>query len=498
MSSKNYEIPTEEKNSTISAPSKRKRNGETNNSNKQLSFPPITQITCNIAHSNFVELAESCPEFKAEWIKLKNRQRHNSSICTTGTSSFASNVDFDFNVALSRAILKHNFQLDLKCMPKGFLCPPIPNRFNYVLWIKELLKESSGEESGKYFQESRSLVRRGLDLGTGSSCIYPLLLSGKEFNEDKGWKFLGTDIDPFSIQCAQENIDANGLNETIQLALVPPTPNTGGCREIPESGSLDFAIPTPLNTACRIYSDQEVKFDFCMTNPPFYSSDSEATLARDGDNRERTDMTRNESVYPGGEMGFALDIVYDSFRYRDRITWYTLMLSKKSSLLSLEKELARLGFRKGSIRIAEFVQGKMVRWGVAWTFLLPRLRSPALKLNGGIGSFSVALHEEVPIGRAIMEVSNRIKTFASEMKMFNLKCDEKDARLVISETVDGGGRDESGVFLIDAFVGSEKSGNIALLQVRLVAYSSDFEGIEKARKIERQVSNFFNIFFKEL
>ena len=387
-------------------------------------------------------------------------------------------------------------------MPKGFLCPPIPGRFNYVLFIKELLKVSSGEESGKYFQESRTLVRRGLDLGTGSSCIYPLLLSGKDFNEDKGWKFLGTDIDPFSIQCAQENIDANSLNETIQLALVPPTPDTGGCREILGGGSLDSAIPTPLNSAmkeaCRIYSDQEVKFDFCMTNPPFYSSDSEATLARDGDNRERTDMTRNESVYPGGEMGFALDIVYDSFRYRDRITWYTLMLSKKSSLVSLEKELARLGFRKGSIRVAEFVQGKMVRWGVAWTFLLPRLRSPALKLDGGIGSFSVTLHEEVPIGRAIMEVSNRIKTFASEMKMFNLKCDEEDERLVISEVhVNGGERDNSGVFLIDAFVDCEQSGKTALLQVCLVTYSSDFEGIEKARKIERQVSKFF-IMFKEI
>jgi len=492
MSSKNYEIPKK----------KRKRNGETNNPNKQLSFPPMPKITCNIADSNFVELAESCPEFKAEWTKLKNRQRHNSRICTTGTSSFASNVDFDFNVALSRSILKKNFQLDLKCMPKGFLCPPIPNRFNYVLWIKELLKESSGEESGKYFEESRTLVRRGLDLGTGSSCIYPLLLSGKEFNEDNGWKFLGTDIDPFSIQCAQENIDANSLNETIQLALVPPTPDTGGCREIPGGGSLDSAIPTPLNTAvkeaCRIYSDQEVTFDFCMTNPPFYSSNSEATLARDGDNRERTDMTTNESVYPGGEMGFALDIVYDSFRYRDRITWYTLMLSKKSSLVSLEKELVKLGFRKGSIRKAEFVQGKMVRWGVAWTFRLPCLRSHALKLDGGIGSISVTLHEEVPVIRAMKEVSNRIKSFASGLKMFNLKCDEEDERLVISELhVDGGERDKSGLFLIDAFVDCEQSGNIALLQVRLAVYSSDFEGIEKARKIERQVSKFY-IMFKEL
>jgi 23S rRNA A1618 N6-methylase RlmF len=361
---------------------KRTNNENTANNHKQLTFPPMPKIACSIAHSNFIELAESCPEFKGEWLKLKNRQKDNSRIC--GTSSFASNVDADFNVALSRSILKKNFQLDLKCIPKGYLCPPIPNRYNYVLWInRHLLEESSGEKSGKYFQESScsNLVRKGLDLGTGTSCIYPLLLSHKNFNKDGDWKFLGTDIDPFSIQCAQENVDANGLTDTIQLALVPPAPDQGGWRNIPppcgisDPAKANTPLVSAMERACQVYSDQHVKFDFCMTNPPFYSSTSEATQARNGDNRERTDMTNNESVYPEGEMGFALDMIYDSFFYKDRITWYSLMLSKKTSLVAVEKELEGAGFRKGSVRKAEFIQGKMVRWGIAWTFLQPYKRS---------------------------------------------------------------------------------------------------------------------------
>ena len=113
-----------------------------------------------------------------------------------------------------------------------------------------------------------------------------------------------------------------------------------------------------------------------MSNPPFYSNSDEATVPRSGDGRNRTDMTFHESVYPGGELGFALDMLHDSFSYRERITWYTLMVSKKSSLIAFEKELAKVGFHRGSVRTTEFVQGNMMRWGVAWTFLTPSVRSP--------------------------------------------------------------------------------------------------------------------------
>ena len=79
-------------------------------------------------------------------------------------------------------------------------------------------------------------------------------------------------------------------------------------------------------------------------------------------------MTLGESVYPNGEVGFVLDMIKDSVYFRNCCTWFTTLLGKKSSLLTLEKELMQRGFRLGSIRKTEFVQGKTTRWGLAWTF----------------------------------------------------------------------------------------------------------------------------------
>ena len=115
----------------------------------------------------------------------------------------------------------------------------------------------------------------------------------------------------------------------------------------------------------------------------------------------------------------------------------------------------------------------------------------ALKLDGGLGSFSVTLDEQVDSSSAIKEVSSRVKNFARELKMIKLKCDEEDERLVISEVVDDdddeNDREMSGWFLIDACIECKQSDNCSLVRVRLEVHSSDFEGIEKARNIERQM-----------
>ncbi len=421
------------------------------------SFPPISWVECNIRPS-FAQLAEVYPEFKRQWEDLKRRQKTKTvmstrtctgdrlvddngvsnseaktEIATTSTDtstnernknlSFSSHVNFEFNCALTRALLDKYFDLSLPSMPEGHLCPPVPNRFNYVLWIKRLLTEvecsdseqatQSGPrlESGsgcRYFSPLPTSVKGGLILGTGSSCIYPLLLTSDQFSgDDKSWRFLGTEIDSCSIQCAQENINTNGLQKRIQIAQVPPT-KEGGLRttdvvnkdlcklqEHVDEESLKNRT-TPLHTAMKAalgifpnnqdgdgnndgrieFDTTRPRFDFCMTNPPFYSNEQEASQPRKGDERDRTDMSSNESIYPGGELGFALDMIYDSLSIRDDVIWYSLMLSRKHSLVQVEKELKRLGFGRSSIRTTEFQQGKTTRWGVAWTYLMPCDDSP--------------------------------------------------------------------------------------------------------------------------
>jgi Predicted SAM-dependent methyltransferase len=350
-----------------------------NNASSPLAFPTMKKVQCSHAMDcNFDELAASYPDFKIQLDKVKDRQKN----CPAGASSVSTNVDFEFNVSLSRALLHKNFQLHLKTIPKGYLCPPIPNRLNYVLWIKDLLKESSTFENGRYFQDSPvPLGYKGLDIGTGCSGIYPLLLSRDVFTEGKQWQFFATDIDPFTIKCAKENVNANNLGDVIQLALVAKTHDKGGPRcfkqvDSKESSKCSTPIYTALNKARKFYHTVPFCLDFCMTNPPFYSCESEASAPRAGDQRERTDMAFHESVYPGGERGFALDMMYDSLVYRNEITWYSLMISKKTNLIALQKELENIGLSRGSIRTAEFDQGKMKRWGIAWTFLTPCVRSP--------------------------------------------------------------------------------------------------------------------------
>ncbi len=49
--------------------------------------------------------------------------------------------------------------------------------------------------------------------GTGASCIYPLLSSALHGD----WRFTATDVDPESIEAAQRNVHANGLDHRITV-----------------------------------------------------------------------------------------------------------------------------------------------------------------------------------------------------------------------------------------------------------------------------------------
>lgn len=55
----------------------------------------------------------------------------------------------------------------------------VTNRHNYILWLKDLLDTTSYDEPG------RKAV--GLDIGTGASCIYPLLGCAQ-----REWSFIAT------------------------------------------------------------------------------------------------------------------------------------------------------------------------------------------------------------------------------------------------------------------------------------------------------------------
>lgn len=127
--------------------------------------------------------------------------------------------------------MKKDFGLKIE-LPDDRLCPPVrplfpsanifverslkvPNRLNYVLWIQSLLDTTSESHSDAFDPERKVL---GLDIGTGASCIYPLLGCSRRPN----WRFAGTDIDAKSLQFAWQNTQINGLQNRIKLHQSKP------------------------------------------------------------------------------------------------------------------------------------------------------------------------------------------------------------------------------------------------------------------------------------
>ena len=385
---------------------------------------------------SFDRLREAHPEFRRAWDGIRPPAPSDGG----GGQSLGSRATHDFNAALSRALIREHFGLSLPSLPEGRLCPPIPNRSNYVRWLRDLVVGSSADLSRFAAGEAERRCR-GLDIGTGVSAVYPLLLSTELFadsdalrgEERRRWRFLATDIDPVAISSARANVEANGLGESIQVELVDGA-------EGPLASAMCAAGRSPMFAR----GDDEDRdaggplFDFVMTNPPFYSSSKEASEPRAGDKRSRTDMASNECVYTsrrvegtsrdeedGGDVGFISAIMNDSSSCRTDVTWYTSLVAKRTSLtavLAKLRELPGVWGNRGQIRSVEFRQGNIegdsgggdgdcrgserVRWGVAWTYERAADRCAACMSDAGVRPFRVSLDEGEAVRRLVAFVDN--------------------------------------------------------------------------------------------
>ena len=241
--------------------------------------------------------------------------------------------DPDTVMQLTKTLLKVDFGLELE-LPDDRLCPPVPNRHNYILWLKDLMDTTSYEEPGRRLS--------CLDIGTGASCIYPLLGCTQ-----RQWYFVATDIDPKSLAYAKKNVQRNDLENRIRILPRKPT---------------DALIPLDDLGAEAI--------DFLMTNPPFYESEQEMVASAKLKSRPPNSACTGapvEMVCQGGEVAFVSRIIGESLKLRERVQWYTSMLGKMSSL---EAVVDLLRERKiENYAVTEFVQGsKTRRWAVAWSF----------------------------------------------------------------------------------------------------------------------------------
>jgi len=66
-------------------------------------------------------------------------------------------------LALTRVLLQHDFGLEFS-MPLNHLCPPVPQRLNYVHWIAELIDEPAQEHTPLTDDKRARKDVRGIDV----------------------------------------------------------------------------------------------------------------------------------------------------------------------------------------------------------------------------------------------------------------------------------------------------------------------------------------------
>ncbi|XP_041732358.1 RNA N6-adenosine-methyltransferase mettl16 isoform X1 [Coregonus clupeaformis] len=232
--------------------------------------------------------------------------------------------------ALTCTLLKDDFGLTID-IPLERLIPTVPLRLNYIHWVEDLIG-GQGEP------------RRGIDIGTGASCIYPLL--GASMN---GWHYLATEVDDICFDYATRNVEQNNLSDLIKVVKVPQK--------------------TLLMDALK--EESAIVYDFCMCNPPFFANQLEAKGVNSRNSRRPPPSSVNtggvtEIMAEGGELEFVKRIIHDSLQLKTRLRWYSCMLGKKCSLAPLKEELRKQGVPK--VTHTEFCQGRTMRWALAWSF----------------------------------------------------------------------------------------------------------------------------------
>ena len=246
---------------------------------------------------------------------------------------------------LVKVQLQHDFGITWD-VPRPYLIPPLANRLNYLCWIDDLLTLWSHQGE---MQSMMPCKRTVLDIGCGANLIYPLL--GAAYF---GWCFIGCDINPHALDIASQNRERNpGIAPLIHLRLV----SGQSCQK------FEGALPGIIE-ACLRQNDSTL--DACVCNPPFFSSEEESKR------NPQTDFggTSVEMVYPGGEESFVQNMVLDSSRNKNRIGWFSTMVGKKSTMKMARQLLHSMS--AVVIRTTELVQGKTLRWAIAWSFIAPQ------------------------------------------------------------------------------------------------------------------------------
>lgn len=232
---------------------------------------------------------------------------------------------------LNKALLFSFDKISVWDFPKENLCPPIPGRLDYIHYLADLISDEADVKV--------------LDIGTGATCIYPIL-GVAAYN----WSFVASDIDLKSLDTAQDIIDDNDLGSKIELR-----------HQVKEEEILKGILK------------EGDSFSAVMCNPPFFKSAEEAQGANKRKNKNLGNNTvrnfsgnNNELWYIGGEKAFLHNYLYESSLFKEKSKWFTSLVSKKENIKSLEKSSAKLGAVE--FKVIPMSQGNKVTRIACWRF----------------------------------------------------------------------------------------------------------------------------------
>jgi 23S rRNA (adenine1618-N6)-methyltransferase len=257
--------------------------------------------------------------------------------------------------ALNQALLKFHYHVNQWDIPEGYLCPPIPGRVDYIHYLADLLHKSTPKNT-----TSAKPIISVLDIGTGASCIYPIL-GQREYQ----WHFTASDIDPISIKVADQNISADKkLKKSITCRLQP-------------NASKFFTGIIRKNE----------RYELTLCNPPFHRSLAEASK---GSARKVKNLAANKNIRhntaksaapmplnfggqkaelwcPGGELTFISNMIKESKEVQKQVLWFSCLVSKKDHLSLLKLALKKVNAKQ--VRVVDMAQGQKISRFIAWSFL---------------------------------------------------------------------------------------------------------------------------------
>lgn len=304
---------------------------------------------------DFAELAEAVPALKP-FIK------------SSKYGSGGPTIDFKDPEALrtlTKALLERDFNRHVY-LAEDRLCPPVAGRLDYVLYVQDVVRHHRQVKAQYGGNANTETDIVGLDIGTGASAIYPLLFTAVEDHV----RMLGTDINGRSLDIARENVQRNHLSRNLTILQVSP-----------EDGFFNEALKRTAH------------LDFTMCNPPFYVSDEEMerlTSEKELPPNATCTGAPNEMITQGGEIAFVKRMIRQSQTYGNRIDWYTSLLGKATSVISLVKELADIGC--SNYGLIESSPSQTHRWILLWSWSNIRLPDELARCL----PFSSALTKSLP------------------------------------------------------------------------------------------------------